>query len=95
MIEATIKIAGISTGETGDQPLEMNRPPPLWGQAQRGDQVRYGMTERPKPDPNADLHRTLNNACRKWGARVGNQVQAASLSFRSRVLRRPRLKGAS
>ena len=37
MIEATIKIAGISTGETGDQPLEMNRPPPLWGQAQHGD----------------------------------------------------------
>jgi len=69
VIEATIKIAGISTGETGDQPLEMNRPPPLWSQAQRGDQVRYGMTERPKPDPNADLHRTLNNACRKWGAR--------------------------
>jgi hypothetical protein len=27
VIEATIKIAGISTGETGDQPLEMNRPP--------------------------------------------------------------------
>ena len=27
------------------------------------------MTERPKPDPNAELHRTLNNTCRKWGAR--------------------------
>src|SRR5580704_9639300 len=27
------------------------------------------MVEKPKPDPNADLHRTLNNACRKWGAR--------------------------
>jgi hypothetical protein len=27
------------------------------------------MTERPKPDPSADLHRTLNNACRKLGAR--------------------------
>src|ERR1700730_16236415 len=27
------------------------------------------MAEKPKPDPNADLHRTLNNACRKWGAR--------------------------
>jgi hypothetical protein len=26
------------------------------------------MAEKPKPDPNADLHRTLNNACRKWGA---------------------------
>ena len=25
------------------------------------------MAERPKPDPNAELHRTLNN--RKWGAR--------------------------
>ena len=23
-----------------------------------------GMTERPKSDPNAELHRTLNNACR-------------------------------
>jgi hypothetical protein len=27
------------------------------------------MAEKPKPDPNADLHRTLNSACRKWGAR--------------------------
>src|ERR1700741_159679 len=27
------------------------------------------MAEKPKPDLNADLHRTLNNACRKWGAR--------------------------
>jgi hypothetical protein len=27
------------------------------------------MAEKPKPDPNAVLHRTLNNACRKWGAR--------------------------
>ena len=27
------------------------------------------MTERPKPDLAAELHRTLNNACRKWGAR--------------------------
>jgi hypothetical protein len=27
------------------------------------------MTEKPKSDPNAVLHRTLNNACRKWGAR--------------------------
>jgi hypothetical protein len=27
------------------------------------------MTERPKPDLTAELHRTLNNACRKWGAR--------------------------
>jgi hypothetical protein len=27
------------------------------------------MAEKPKLDPNADLHRTLNNACRKWGAR--------------------------
>jgi hypothetical protein len=27
------------------------------------------MAEKPKPDPNVDLHRTLNNACRKWGAR--------------------------
>jgi hypothetical protein len=27
------------------------------------------MAERPKPDPNAELHRTLNNACRKWSAR--------------------------
>jgi hypothetical protein len=27
------------------------------------------MAEKPKPAPNADLHRTLNNACRKWGAR--------------------------
>jgi hypothetical protein len=25
--------------------------------------------EKPKLDPNADLHRTLNNACRKLGAR--------------------------
>ena len=25
--------------------------------------------EKPKSDPNADLHRTLNNACRKWGTR--------------------------
>src|SRR6202171_861372 len=25
------------------------------------------MTERPKPDLTAELHRTLNNACRKWG----------------------------
>jgi hypothetical protein len=27
------------------------------------------MTEKSKPDPNAELHRTLNAACRKWGAR--------------------------
>jgi hypothetical protein len=27
------------------------------------------MAEQPKSDPNADLHRTLNNVCRKWGAR--------------------------
>ena len=27
------------------------------------------MTERPKPDLTAELHRTLNNACRKSGAR--------------------------
>jgi hypothetical protein len=27
------------------------------------------MTEKSKPDSNAELHRTLNNACRKWGAR--------------------------
>jgi hypothetical protein len=25
--------------------------------------------EKPKLDPNTQLHRTLNNACRKWGAR--------------------------
>jgi hypothetical protein len=27
------------------------------------------MAEKREPDPNAELHRTLNNACRKWGAR--------------------------
>jgi hypothetical protein len=27
------------------------------------------MAEKPNPDPNVELHRTLNNACRKWGAR--------------------------
>jgi hypothetical protein len=27
------------------------------------------MTGKPKSDPDIDLHRTLNNACRKWGAR--------------------------
>ena len=27
------------------------------------------MMGRPKSDPNIDLRRTLNNACRKWGAR--------------------------
>jgi hypothetical protein len=27
------------------------------------------MTEKPKPDPNAEIDRSLNNACRKWGAR--------------------------
>src|ERR1700730_223591 len=27
------------------------------------------MAEKPKPDLNANLHRILNNACRKWGAR--------------------------
>jgi hypothetical protein len=27
------------------------------------------MIERTKPDLTAELHRTLNNACRKWGAR--------------------------
>src|SRR5882762_2834569 len=27
------------------------------------------MTEKRKSDPAAELHRTLNNACRKWGAR--------------------------
>jgi len=25
--------------------------------------------EKPKLDPNTQLHRTLNNACRKWGTR--------------------------
>src|SRR2546429_6111674 len=28
-----------------------------------------GMTEKSKHDLEAALHRTLNNACRKWGAR--------------------------
>jgi hypothetical protein len=28
-----------------------------------------GMTEKPKHDLAAALHRTLNKACRKWGAR--------------------------
>jgi hypothetical protein len=27
------------------------------------------MADKPKPDPDAILHRTLNNVCRKWGAR--------------------------
>ena len=27
------------------------------------------MAEKREPDPNAELHRTLNNACRRWGAR--------------------------
>ena len=27
------------------------------------------IAEKRVPDPNAELHRTLNNACRKWGAR--------------------------
>jgi hypothetical protein len=27
------------------------------------------MVEKPKPDLATELHRTLNNACRKWGAR--------------------------
>jgi hypothetical protein len=27
------------------------------------------MAEKAKSDPNAVLHRTLNNACRKWSAR--------------------------
>src|SRR5712675_1769474 len=27
------------------------------------------MAEKPKSDLDAELHRTLNNACRKWGAR--------------------------
>jgi hypothetical protein len=27
------------------------------------------MAETPKRDPNAELHRTLYNACRKWGVR--------------------------
>jgi hypothetical protein len=27
------------------------------------------MAEKREPDPNAELHRTLNNTCRKWGAR--------------------------
>jgi hypothetical protein len=27
------------------------------------------MAKNSKPDPNTELHRTLNNACRKWGAR--------------------------
>jgi len=27
------------------------------------------MAEKPKPDSKAELHRALNNACRKWGAR--------------------------
>src|SRR5882724_3294124 len=27
------------------------------------------MAEKTKSDLNAELHRTLNNACRKWGAR--------------------------
>jgi hypothetical protein len=26
------------------------------------------MSEKSKPDLTAELHRTLNNACRKWGA---------------------------
>jgi len=26
------------------------------------------MAEKPKLDPNTQLHRTLNNVCRKWGA---------------------------
>jgi hypothetical protein len=27
------------------------------------------MAEKSKTDPNAEIHRILNNACRKWGAR--------------------------
>jgi hypothetical protein len=27
------------------------------------------MAEKSKPDLSTELHRTLNNACRKWGAR--------------------------
>jgi hypothetical protein len=27
------------------------------------------MAEKSKPDPSTELHRTLNNACRKWSAR--------------------------
>lgn len=27
------------------------------------------MAEKPKLNPNIELHRTLNNACRRWGAR--------------------------
>ena len=27
------------------------------------------MAEKPRPDPNVEFHRALNNACRKWGAR--------------------------
>jgi hypothetical protein len=27
------------------------------------------MAERPKSDPSTEFHRTLNNVCRKWGAR--------------------------
>jgi hypothetical protein len=37
------------------------------------------MAEKPKSDPNAELHRTLNTACRKWGAR----------EFRLRYLPKP------
>src|SRR5215472_10475063 len=40
----------------------------------RGDRARQivynaTMAEKRKSDPNADLHRTLNTACRNWGAR--------------------------
>ena len=40
-----------------------------------------GMTEKPKHDPEAALRRSLNHACRKWGAR----------EIRLRYLRKPPL----
>jgi hypothetical protein len=54
-----------------------------------------GMTDRPKPDPNAELHRTLNNACRKWGARYSpkpslNLWIAEALINHHRVIEKPR-----
>jgi hypothetical protein len=38
------------------------------------------MAEKPKSDPNAELHRTLNNAYRKWGARESRLRYLPSLN---------------
>ena len=47
----------------------MGNPTAIQGDKAPGIVYTAPMPEKSKPDLSTELHRTLNNACRKWGAR--------------------------